>query len=226
MTHRIFFTAALLLSLAVCSNAQFSVGISTGANVSFWEWRMEALNLDLDYDPGLGFRTALQAGYQLTPGFGLQLEGAFQRISNRLDVEITDANGSSTGQMHRISTVFNSVGGSLLLKFSPLKKLPGLYLATGPTFVHFTDGWWRIPGGAVEGRPKAWRDHFKLNESPARPDQWLADFGLGYAHGFGGKNRLAVDLRFQHGLNNFSDVEGINARVQNLLLSVGFQRNL
>ncbi len=226
MTHRFFFTAALLLSLAVGSNAQFSVGITTGANASFWNWHLEALNTDLDYDPGLGFRTALQAGYQLTPGFGFQLEAAYQRISNRLDAVLTDENGSPIDQTQRISTVFNSVGGSLLLKFSPLKKLPGLYLATGPTFAHITDGWRRIPGGTVEGRDKTWRADFELADMYVRPNQWLVDFGLGYAHGLGGKNRLAVDLRFQHGLNNFSDVEGINARVQNLLLSVGYQRSL
>lgn len=223
MTHRFLIAAALFLSITVTTKAQFSVGVSAGANVTFWDWYLEALELDL-YDPGPGFRFDLNGEYQFTPGLALRGEMAYQRFSNRFDAEITDVNGGPSGQTFRHATIYNSIGGSLLLKFFPLKKVPGMYLVTGPTFANITGGWWRVPGGAVEGRDKPWRQHFDIKGSHIRADQWLADIGLGYAQAIGAKNRVAVECRFQHGLTSIAN--SIDSRIQTVLLTVGYQRNL
>ncbi|MCB0531467.1 MAG: PorT family protein [Lewinellaceae bacterium] len=226
MTHRFLIAVAFFLSFTTATKAQFSVGVSAGGNLTCWKWFYNELNLDLGYDPGPGFRAAIFTEYQLSPGLAIRAELANQVFGNRLKVEATDSNGGPTGEVSTLRASYNSVGGSLLLTFLPLKKLPNLYVLAGPAFAYVTHGWLRFPAGYFEGRDKPWRERISPDDTLVRRDQWLAELGLGYAHAFGAKNRVAVEFRYQHGLTGIASSTVIDSGIQTVLLSVAFQRNL
>jgi hypothetical protein len=71
---RLLFCAICLLCLTFSANAQVSLGVSGGANTTFWKWHIKPLNTDLDYEPGLGWRTAAVADWRLTSILGLQVD--------------------------------------------------------------------------------------------------------------------------------------------------------
>jgi hypothetical protein len=225
MTHRLFLTAALFLSLSYAAKAQFSLGVSGGTNLTFLKWQVK--NVDLNYKPAIGWRVAVHAEYQFSPGFGIRAELADQVFGSLLKVELTDQNGASTGTSARLVESYNSVGGSLAVKFSPLQKQRSLYLLAGPTLAYITHGWQRVSTGrVVEGRDLSKNQRFDLDDKQIIRAQWLADVGLGYTYAFRAKNHLQVEIRYQYGLTQLTRSENVDSGIQTALLTVGYRRDL
>ena len=93
MRQKLFSAFVLAFCLSFSANAQFAVGVSAGANMTFWEWYMKSLDFDLGYEPALSWRSALAADWSLSPVIGLRVELSYQTWRNKLSVEITDGNG-------------------------------------------------------------------------------------------------------------------------------------
>lgn len=227
MTHRFFLTAALFFSIVFTAQAQWSAGISGGANLSFWYWKINSLNHEIDFGPGVAWRAAIPVELQLSPSFGIRTELANQVFSNsRRMIWTFPGQQPFDNRTGRIRENYNSIGGSLLAKFSPLKKHRNTYLLAGPSLAYITHGWFWYSKGLAEGRDKAWRERFDLENNKVQRYQWKADLGLGYTFSIGAKNSIAVELRYQHGLNSFSESSNVTTSMQTALLNVGYMRNL
>ncbi|MBK9338273.1 MAG: hypothetical protein IPM98_17655 [Lewinellaceae bacterium] len=89
---RLLFCTICLLCLAFSANAQVSLGVSGGANMTYWKWKIKAFNYDLDFDPALGWRSAVVADWRLTSVLGLRAELGYQVLSNRKELTFTTPN--------------------------------------------------------------------------------------------------------------------------------------
>lgn len=224
MTQRNLLTALLLCCFAFTAQAQLSAGISGGANLTFWEWKLKNLSTDIDFEPGPGWRAALQLEYKFSPLFSLRAELANQAFSNRLS-DLTDQNGVFIPNS-RISEYYNTFGGSLLAKLAPLKKENGPYLLAGSGLAYITNSWRKFSAGLIEGEDGPTKRDIDLTQTQIRREQWLADLGFGYAVSFKGSNHLSLEFRYQIGLGKFSNSPYVDTNLKSALLSVGYLRDL
>ena len=214
-------SATLFLLFSNVSFAQLSIGVSGGANLSFWQWTVQTPNfhVDLDFQSHLSYRTAVHAEYAFSPVLSLRADVANQVISNK-HTHLTDANGVEVPNS-RINSNYNTWGGSLQVKVSPVGKVRNLYFLAGPTVTCITNGWKSIQGVQIEGGVPR-KSTIDLDVEKIRRQQWIADLGLGYGFPLGAKSRLAAEIRYQYGLSNFSTASTVDAQVESALLTLGY----
>ncbi len=227
MTLRTFFSATLLFCTLHAAQAQWATGLAGGANYTFWTWHFISLNDDLGLEPAPGWRAALTAEHQLSPALSLRVELANQAFRHGLEVEYSGgpypSNVDLTPTVHG---VYNTFGGSLLARISPLPKQRNWYLLTGPTLAYIVDAWYRAPAWTVEGGSgsSARKLEIDLDQQKINRAQWLADFGLGYAFSLGEKNRLLLEGRYQYGLTRLADSEQVDTGFRSTLLQIAYFR--
>ena len=211
----------LLFSSACCFSlmAQWSAGLSGGATLNFLEWKIQPLQVDLAFDPHLGWRTAGHLEYAFSPAAALRADMAYQVIGSNLS-DLTDENGEVING--KFVNTYHTVGGSLLLKISPVKRVQNLYLLAGPTVAQIIRGHKQLKvkfPGQVENRDKQKID---LDADKIRRTHWIADLGIGYGIACGARGRIAAECRYQYGLSDFSTSEQVKARMQTVLLTAGY----
>ncbi len=224
MTHRFFLTAIVFFSIVFTAQAQWSAGISGGANLTFWKWQFTNTNYDIDYEPGLAWRAAMQLEYKFSPMLSVRAELANQAFSRRI-TDLTDENGVTIPDSWS-SEYFNTFGGCLLAKVVPFKKEHGPYLLAGPGLAFITDARGKLSANLVEAYDLPRKQKIELNNLQINREQWLADVGIGYMISFKGANHLSAEFRYQIGLGKFSNSPFVDSNFKSALLSLGYLRDL
>jgi hypothetical protein len=213
---RLLFCAICLLCLTFFANAQVSLGVSGGANTTFWKWHIKPLNTDLDYEPGLGWRTAAVADWRLTSILGLRAELGYQVVSNRKELTFhtpADPEGKD-GVFHERYHTWTS---SLLAGITPFRNKK-MYFLAGTSAARISAGWSKVSGDLRElGSLK----RSKIDLENFNRTQYFADFGAGMRFPVG-KGSLITEVRYQAGLSNLAGVPTVDARISTLGLNVGY----
>lgn len=219
MIYKILSLCFLFSSCSLSLMAQWSVGVSGGATLNFLEWKIQPLNIDLDFDPHLNGRAAGHVEYTFSPGIALRADVVYQVIGNKLGA-LTDANGETVDS--RLVYTYNTLGSNLSLKISPVKKARNLYFLAGPGIARIISGHKRLKGDFPEGFENPGKRAMDLDAEAIRRTQWIADLGIGYSIPCGARGRIAAEGRYQYGLSGFSTSDNVKARMQTAVLTAGY----
>lgn len=220
MLRQVLFSVALILGMSPALFSQFAIGISGGPTLSFLQWNIKPLDLDLGYDPGIAWRASVYGEYAFSPVWSLRADVAYQASANKW-TNLTDENGFPLPD-GSFSDHFSGLNGGLLAKVSPLKNARQLYFLAGPSVTRVAKGWQRIKGGLIEGHDQDWKQSYNLAEKHIRRVQWLADLGVGYGVGCGKNGQLTAEVRYQYGLSDFSTSPKVDARQQMVFVTFGY----
>lgn len=215
---RLLFCAICLLCLTFSTNAQVSIGVSGGANMTFWKWHIKPLNTDLGYKPDVGWRTAAVADWRLTPIIGLRVEISYQTWQNRIEMTFVEdfppQGGGLTGYFRGN---YHNLAGSLLLRITPFRSQK-LYILAGTSTASITGAWGRY-SKEIRFFPSEKRK--KIDLENFNRTQYFADFGAGMRFPVG-KGSLITEVRYLAGLSNLAGVPTVDARISTLGLNVGY----
>lgn len=209
--------------------AQFHIGLSTGANLSFWKWDIKSLNTDIGYEPAMGYRGAGLAEYQISALFGARIEVGFQQKANKITKNLVFESGYPGGDLDRTSGVFREKyqfwEASALAQIAPLKKFRQAYLLAGCTAGKLQKGW-KTANGYEAGMKFSSKDDIDLSDPNWNRNAFAADFGLGGNFPLGANSKIKVEARFQYSLSNLSNSDNVDAGVSPLILNIGYMHRL
>ena len=207
--------------LATPAFSQFHIGLSGGANWSFWTWKIKSLNTDIDYEPALGWRAAVLGEWQMNPILGLRAEFGTQVKANKLSaLEFTDMVSTATSHGY-----YQYWEGSMLVQCSPVKKFRQVYLLAGGTAGRLEKASNRLI------RTEAGKEFSSKNSIDIKGPNWnrnafAADFGLGGNIPLGPNSKIKVEARYQYSLSNLLANDNVDASISPLLLNVGYLHRL
>jgi len=213
---RLLFCAICLLCLTFFANAQVSLGVTGGANTTFWKWHIKPLNTDLDYDPGLGWRSAVVADWRLTSILGLRAELGYQVLSNSIALTF-NLPGAPEEKNGRYYERYHCWTSSLLAGISPFRNKK-MYFLAGTSAARISAGWNRL---SADLRAFGASKRSKIDLENFNRTQYFADFGAGIRFPVG-KGTLITEVRYQAGLSNLASVPTVDARISTLGLNVGY----
>ena len=174
--------AFTFVSLATPVFSQFHIGLSAGANMSFWAWEIKSLDTDIDYEPAMGWRSAVLSEWQMNPILGLRAEFGTQVKANKriqnLIFETDLLAGDFDGTPWAFREFFLYWEGSLLAQISPLKKCPQLYLLAGTTAGRLEKAWNTGKGSEAEMKHSS-KNSIDIKGAKWNRNAFAADFGLG-----------------------------------------------
>ncbi len=209
--------------------AQFHIGLSTGANLSFWTWEIKSLNTDIDYEPAMGWRGAVLAEYQITPVFGARIEAGTQLKANKITRNLVFESGYPEGDLDRTSGVFREKYQfwevSALAQIAPIKQFRQAFLLLGCTAGKLQKGW-KTAKGLEAGMKFSKKESIDLSDPNWNRNAFAADFGVGGNFPLGANSLIKVEARFQYSLSNLSNSDNVNASVNPLILNVGYMHRL
>ena len=205
------------ICLSAPAFAQFSIGLSGGANVSFPKWYLkEPLDFDLNYESQLGWRAAIMGQYQFSPLFALRAE-----VASQMKARKNYSTALPEGLKYSFKDKFHDWEGSLLLQISPLKKLQHAYLLAGCTAGQYVRATSTV-SGAVFAQDQDETRSIDLKNEAINQNILALDFGLGYKIPVGAANLLNIEARYQYGVNNFATYEQVDAALNALVFNIGF----
>jgi hypothetical protein len=213
---RLLFCAICLLCLTFFANAQVSLGVSGGANMTYWKWKIKTLNYDIGFDPAIGWRSAAVADWRFSPILGLRAELGYQVLSNRMELTFTTPDDPE-GESGRYNERYHCWTSSLLAGITPFRNKK-MYFLAGTSAARISAGWSRVSGDLVE--PGA-QTRKKIDLENFNRTQYFADFGAGIRFPVG-KGSLITEVRYQAGLSNLAGVPTVDARISTLGLNVGY----
>ncbi len=209
--------------------AQFHLGLSAGANTSFWKWALKSPDFSFDYQPATGWRGVVMGEWQMKPMWGLRTELGVQTKANKMvknllfESDILAGNFGGTEWKFRENYQFWE--GSLLLQFAPVRKFPQLYLLAGGTGSRLTKAW-KSSAGQEAGHPFSSKNTIDLSDPNWNRNYLVADFGMGGNIPLGALSSLKVECRYQYSITELSSNENVDARVNTLLLQLGYLHRL
>ncbi|MEQ1745164.1 MAG: outer membrane beta-barrel protein [Saprospiraceae bacterium] len=217
MVTRLFLLVALAFCLAFSANGQVSVGTSVGANMSFSRWYIKPLNIDLGYDPALGYRAAAVANWHLGSVIALRAEAGYQIWRNSLDVFFTSSSGTDdvNGTAHQS---FQNWSGSLLANITPFSS-KNIYFMAGPTVAVITGAWYSADKSLLE---PGWPATTDIDLKNYNRTQVFADFGAGVQFPTGTLGNVFAEMRYQLALTDLAGVSTVNAGINSLGMNVGY----
>ncbi len=219
----------LFASLTTASFAQFRLGLSAGANRSFWNWKIKSLDHNIDYLPSMGWRAAILGEWQITPLLGIQAALGTQVKVNKLPSSILFESDLLSGNIPRKPRYFREHykywEGSLLMQVSPIKNFRYTYLLAGGTMGRLGKAWNTLSGTEDEERIL-----FK-NPIDTKNPNWnrnalAADFGIGGNIPLDANSSIKIEGRFQYGLSNLSSHDNVDASVSSLFFNMGYLHRL
>lgn len=220
MRTRIVFPLFFVFVFSTGLSAQWSAGISGGADFSFlkWQFTIPGAGLqDLDYQPALGWQTALGVEWSSGPLLSIRAQGGLQQWRNRIDGEVTDGTGGNSPA--KIFSNFLSVSGAVLAKITPLKH-KNVYLLAGPSMAYILDGKGKVkvdnPQTGIELKAS------DIDLSLYNRVQYYTDLGAGYQTALGAQGKLHIEARYQFGLQEFTTAPTVDSRLNNLLVTAGY----
>ena len=185
----LLFALSLIASLPLSAQLQPTVGVSAGANYSQLHWyNTFHFGTQLLPDNDLhrwvpGFQAGLAVQLPVTPSLSLLFNPLFNRRGDAMD------NGSSSDKT-RVRLDYLDI--PLLAQYYPFRKF---YVEGGPMI-----SWLLKAETAVNGEPTG---NSRIMDQIYRDIDISAALGLGYQF----DNRIAVNLRFVHGLIGALDLE-------------------
>lgn len=215
--------------LATPSYSQFHVGVSGAANLSFWTWHIKSLDTDIDYEPAMGWRTAVLGAWQINPMVGLRAEFGTQVKANKMTKNLifeTDLlAGDFDGTPWAFREFFQYWEGSVLAQLSPIKKFKFVYLMAGGTAGRLEKAW-KTSKGSEAGMKFSSNSSIDIKTRHWNRNAFAADFGLGVHYPLGANGKIKVETRYQYSLSNLSANENVEASIRSLLLSVAYLHRL
>lgn len=218
MRTRVLLPLVFFLFLSTHVFAQWSVGVTGGATVSFRQWNLVDL-LDISYDPGLSYNAALAGEWRAGRLFSLRAEGGYQVWRSRVDEVITDENGNILDAT--VKEDLKAWSGALLAKITPFSRL-NLYFLTGPSFARIVKNKAIIKSQTPVDPEFPESITFDLKERGIEPNQYFVNFGVGNAFKCGAKSHFTIEARYQFGLSDLSYASTVDARISSLLVNVGY----
>lgn len=217
MRTRISLPLVFFLLLSTRVFAQWSVGVTGGATVSFRQWNLIDL-VDISYDPGLSYNAALAGEWRAGRLISLRAEGGYQVWRSRL-TDLTDENGNILDAT--VKDDLKGWSGALLAKITPFSGLD-LYFLTGPSVARIVKNKAIVKAHTPLDPEFPESITFDLKERGIEPNQYFVNFGLGNAFQCGAKGHLTLEARYQLGLSNLSYASTVDARISSLLVNVGY----
>jgi len=209
--------------------AQVHIGLSAGPNLSFWTWEIKANYHDLGFEPAVGMRTVVLGTWQVSPVLGVRAEFGAQLKANKKIRNLVFPSdiiaGDFDGTPWKFRDYYHYWEGSLLVEVSPLKKIRPLYLLAGGTAGRLENGWKKTSGS--EGGTKAsGKESIDVKDGNWNRVALAADMGLGGNIPLGKYSILKIEGRFQYGLSQLAQSDEVDARLNSLLLTVGYLHRL
>ncbi len=209
--------------------AQFHLGFSSGANLSFWTRGINSLNFSSGYEPALGWRAAAIGEWQLSPSAVLRAELGSQIKANKtvrtLIFETDIQSGNFQGTPWTFYERYQYWEGSLLWQISPLKKAKPLYLLMGGTMGYLGQAWRKVKG-AEESSYFSKKYPIDPSDSNWNRNAFALDFGLGGNIPLGKNSKIKVETRYQHSLLDLSTDNDLDTRTHSLLFNVAYLHRL
>lgn len=209
--------------------AQYKLGLSTGVNTSFWQWEIKSLNHSIDYDPALGWHAAVLGEWQMNKLFGfraaLGLQVKANKMTKNLLFETDILAGNFDGSTWTFREFYQYLEGSLLTQVSPLKNFRQLYVLAGVSAGRLQSGWRRTVGYETEIKHSS-KHSIDVKDGNRNRNAFAADFGIGGNVPLGANSNLKIELRFQPSLSSLAQSDDVNARVNPLLLNLGYLHRL
>jgi hypothetical protein len=100
MQQKLFSAFALALGLSCSAYAQFAVGVSAGANMTFWEWHYQMRwTSTWATSRRLAGARRVAADWSLSPVIGLRAELSYQTWRNKLRVTVSEITDPANGRI-------------------------------------------------------------------------------------------------------------------------------
>ena len=227
MKIKILVFAGLLL--ATSASAQFHIGLSAGANLSFWTWKIKPINSDLEFEPAVGWRAAALGEWQMNPLLGFRAEFGTQVKANKMTKNLLFPDdilaGNFEGTPWTFREYYQYLEGSLLIQLSPIKKYRQFYLLVGSSAGRLLRGW-STSKGKESDKISSSKSSIDVKDPNYNQNAFAADFGLGGNIPLGNHSLLKIEARYQHNLSNFSASENVDASVRPILFNIGYLHRL
>lgn len=205
-------------------SAQWSLGVSGGANLSFRTWEVHGASGKTGYKHTAGWNVAAFADRILSPALAVRLESGSRLWRNRITYTYTTRN--ILGNTYTVENLDDESylvwSANCMARLTPFPN-KNLYFLAGPELSYFHQGIQGYssnkPGIYDEVVPWVW---VNFDNYPIRRVYYLFNFGLGKSFKLGPHSRLLVECRYQRGPENLSKNELISGKMDALQLSVGF----
>ncbi len=215
--------------LTIPAFSQFYIGLSGGANMSFWTWKIKSLNTDIDYEPAMGWRAAALGEWQINPMLGFRAEFGTQVKANKtIGIFMFPSDGLGgipSGTPGSFREFYQFWEGSLLVQFAPVKKFNNVYLMAGGTAGWLEKAWNKV-SGTESGREFSSTNPIDIKDPNWNRNAFAADFGLGGNVPLGKNSKIKIEVRYQYSLSNLSSNNNVDASISPLILNVGYLHRL
>jgi hypothetical protein len=223
--------AFALAFLATPAYSQFHLGLSGGVNRSYWNWSLISPGTGINYQPATCWQAAVLGEWQLTPAWGLraefgtQVNGNVRKGKSGLIFEEDILTGNPQGNPYDFRDFYQFWEGSVLVQVSPFKKFRALYFVAGGTAGRLTNAWNKL-SYTENGIARKSENSIDLSDPNWNRNAFAADFGMGGNIPIGAHSKLKIEARYQHNLSNLSKSGNVDARVNTLMLNVGYLHRL
>jgi len=215
--------AFVFIALSTPAFAQFHLGLSAGANMSFWTWEIKSLSWDIDYEPAMGWRAAVLGEWQMNPRLGFRAEFGTQVKANKISGHFQYPDMTTITATAR--EYFQYWEGSALVQFSPVKKFRQVYILAGGTAGRLEKAWNKY-SGTEGGKDFSSKNSIDIKDPNWNRNAFAADFGLGGNIPLGANSKIKVEARYQYSLSNLSNNDNVDASISPLLFNVGYMHRL
>ncbi len=209
--------------LATPAYSQFHLGLSGGANMTFWTWDLKFLSHSIDYEPAMGWRTAVLGEWQMNPTVGFRAEFGTQVKVNKISRILQFPDWTMIPAT--IREYYQYWEGSLLVQLSPIKKFNDFYLIAGGTAGRLERARNKL-SGTGDREDFSSQSSIDITGPYWNRNAFAADFGMGGNIPLGVHSKLKIEARYQQNLSNLSKSGNVDARVNTLMLNVGYLHRL
>jgi hypothetical protein len=218
---------SLLIAFVLCIHALFAqirVGLTGGANYTFWKWEVDNLPGGVfQNDPAFGWRAGvlaeipLKQQLSLRAEFGTQVNANGERKSFVFETDILSGDFDGSQYIYRENYQFWQ--GSILAEVKPLRKVSWLYFVAGATGGRLTKAWTSFK--ALEPD----KEQIKGTQILIENDNWhhnqfSADLGLGANIPLGKAITLKLESRVQYHFSELDDLDTVHSRLFPILLNL------
>ncbi len=212
------FPVLLLVLLALRSEAQISIGMSAGINLSFWNLEYLPERYQYQYRVRGYAHAAIYVDWPLSPVVALRTEIGGSNWRNHSPSSYIDLFGNlirGYSEQH-----FEAWTGACLLRIRPFQGR-WFFVTAGPAWSYLVSaqGLVYYPGGQLGAR--VLRD-LDFNQLPYRRWHYQVALGMGARLPLGQQGRILLEIRLLRGVNTFSKDFYYDASLNVLNFTAGY----